>query len=58
MNYCRTDFGVGILNGKIYVVGGIVDQPVNSVECYDPNSDTWMMVNFTNFTFLIEFHQK
>ncbi|CAM9671181.1 unnamed protein product [Pylaiella littoralis] len=39
----RADFGAGLLNGRITVVGGENDQrqPMDDVEWYDPESDCW-----------------
>ena len=35
--------GVAALDNKIYVTGGEDDddQPMSSVDCYDPNTNTW-----------------
>jgi N-acetylneuraminic acid mutarotase len=41
--------GTDVVNGKIYVMGGCIRQmdrnweTVNSVEVYDPSSDSWTM---------------
>ena len=39
----RSDFGLAVLNGKIYIIGGIDSNSVmlDSVETYDPVTDTW-----------------
>ena len=44
----RIQFGVGVIAGKIYAIGGLVDpekpgepRRANLVEVYDPVSDTW-----------------
>ena len=39
-----------VMNGKIYVVGGLdaSDKAVNSIECYDPTSDSWSVVGNTD----------
>ena len=33
--------GVAALNSKIYVTGGGGGQIMSSVDCYDPNTNTW-----------------
>ena len=48
--------GVAALNSKIYVTGGCNDDnqpnnlcPVSSVDCYDPDTNTWsQMANMNN----------
>ncbi|MEW6737181.1 MAG: kelch repeat-containing protein, partial [Acidobacteriota bacterium] len=41
----RQEVGVAELNGKIYLVGGIITGAVsNSVEIYDPRNDRWSFV--------------
>lgn len=41
----RADPGVGILNGRIYVIGGQNEAGfLSSVECYDPKTFKWKMV--------------
>ncbi|CBJ27796.1 conserved unknown protein [Ectocarpus siliculosus] len=39
----RADFGAGLVNGRITVVGGENDerQPMDDVEWYDPSTDCW-----------------
>ena len=38
----RQEVGVGVLDGKVYVIGGFQDgQTVNTVERYDPVSNRW-----------------
>lgn len=45
MNHKRTDAGVGVLNGKIFAIGGQNERGVlSSVESYDPESLTWTLV--------------
>jgi N-acetylneuraminic acid mutarotase len=43
MNHPRSEVGVGLLDGKIYVVGGFLAGrvPTNIVEVYDPATDRW-----------------
>jgi len=44
MPTARGDAGVGVIDGKFYVVGGSafdVPGPLNIVEVYDPATDTW-----------------
>lgn len=41
----RQEVGVGILGGKIYVIGGLSSgQSVNTVERFDPESNSWEQV--------------
>ncbi|XP_067634320.1 kelch-like protein 5 [Eurosta solidaginis] len=40
-------------NGKMYVIGGLNKNPLKSVECYDPSTDTW-----TKCADMIEQHNK
>jgi N-acetylneuraminic acid mutarotase len=44
MRDTRFGFGVGVLNGKLYVVGGFngKDSWMRRVECYDPSKACWM----------------
>lgn len=37
--------GISVMDGKIYVLGGEEgwDRYHNSVECYDPATDTWQI---------------
>ena len=37
----RLGAGVAVVNGKIYVIGGYSQGPVNNNEEYDTNTDTW-----------------
>lgn len=38
----RTDFQLQVVNGNIYILGGLNDWEIlNSVECYDPSADEW-----------------
>jgi hypothetical protein len=42
MNFARASFGVGVVNGKLYAVGGDnSSQPMNNVEAYDPVANSW-----------------
>lgn len=42
MKYCRTFSGATVVNGKIYVAGGMVNsKPTNLVECFDPITEKW-----------------
>lgn len=50
MNVGRYSPGVGVLNGKIYAVGGSNE---TSVEYYDPNTDNWTQVSFQCFAYLL-----
>ena len=48
----RQEPGVAVLNNKIYVTGGWVtqyDDNSRSVECYDPDTNTWSKVANMNF---------
>ena len=36
--------GVAALNNKIYVTGGSDGQSMSSVDCYDPDTNTWSQV--------------
>ena len=37
--------GVAALHNKIYVTGGVHDgQPMSSVDCYDPDTNSWSQV--------------
>lgn len=45
MNLSRCFFGIGVLNGVMYVVGGCDGyQDHSSIEAYNPSSDTWTYV--------------
>jgi N-acetylneuraminic acid mutarotase len=33
--------GTGVINGKIYAVGGVSISYSDAVEAYDPGTDTW-----------------
>lgn len=37
----RYNLGVAVVDGKLYAIGGLTDQPVGVVEVYDPVSNTW-----------------
>lgn len=53
MNHRRKNPGVGVLNGRIYVVGGYNNGNVDLVEYYDPNTDMWTTVNVSIISNLI-----
>jgi len=45
MSTKRANLAVGVLNGKIYAVGGHDEnQTLSSVECYDPEQNVWSPV--------------
>ena len=37
----RTGLSASVVNGKIYVIGGMKDEPLSIVEEYNPATDTW-----------------
>ena len=40
--YSRRHSGTEVVQGKIYVVGGLIDsKPSRLVECFDPDTNTW-----------------
>lgn len=42
MAFSHRRSGVAVINGKIYVCGGLIDsKPSDLVECFDPVSETW-----------------
>ena len=42
MNVSRVEFGaVAALDGRIYAMGGVSDGDTNSVEAYNPSTNTW-----------------
>lgn len=42
MQHSRICSGATVVNGKIYVTGGLIDsKPTNLVECFDPVTETW-----------------
>lgn len=42
MNYSHRNSGATVLNGQIYVAGGMIDnRPTNFFEKYDPATDVW-----------------
>src|SRR5450755_1091022 len=43
MPTARYDLASGVLNGKLYAIGGVGSDniPVNTVEAYDPTTNTW-----------------
>lgn len=41
----RLQFGVAVLDGRLYVVGGRDGlKTLNTVECYNPHSKTWSVL--------------
>ncbi len=45
MKYSHIHSGATVLNGKLYVSGGLVDgKPSRVIECYDPATDTWTCI--------------
>ena len=38
----RSDFGVAVVNGKIYVIGGYNGSYLGTNEMYDPGADAWV----------------
>ena len=45
MHKCRSNHGVAVLNGKIWVLGGYNGESyLRSVECYCPKRNVWKMV--------------
>lgn len=46
MNIYRFAYGIAILNGLIYVAGGLCNNqtPLKSVECFDPIADQWKFI--------------
>ena len=46
----RYDLGTGVINGKLYAIGGAskLRIPLNSVEMYDPDTNRWCLVAPTN----------
>lgn len=46
MSTPRSTVGVVVLDGKLYAVGGRDGSScLNSVECYDPNTNRWTLVS-------------
>ena len=46
MSTPRSTVGVAVLDGKLYAVGGRDGSScLNSVECYDPNTNRWTLVS-------------
>jgi ribosomal protein S8 len=41
MPTARVSFGVAVINGKIYAIGGNDGNSLNTNEMYDPETDTW-----------------
>ena len=50
MNFSRCVHSSCVVNGKIYVVGGLntLNGEVKDTECYDPKLDTWTSVGKTD----------
>ena len=46
MHYARSKAAACVINGKIYVVGGLdnYDNAVLDIECYNPSTDEWSIV--------------
>ena len=45
MNGRRLQFGVAVLDDKLFVVGGRDGlKTLNTVECYDPKKKTWTLM--------------
>ena len=45
MNGRRLQFGVAVIDDKLYVVGGRDGlKTLNTVECYDPKKKTWTLM--------------
>ena len=42
--------GVAALDNKMYVTGGYAGQPMSSVDCYDPDTNTWSQVANMNIS--------
>ena len=42
--------GVAALDNKIYVTGGYAGQPMSSVDCYDPDTNTWSQLPNMNIS--------
>lgn len=51
MPYKVRNYQAVVLNGKIYVVGGLIANAIysNRFCCYDPNTDTWTEMTQANF---------
>ena len=46
MNGRRLQFGIGVIDGLLYVVGGRDGlKTLNTVECFDPQKKQWKMMN-------------
>ena len=46
MNFCRDAVGTAVLGGRIFAVGGYDGTSyLNSVECYDPQTQEWAVVS-------------
>ena len=45
MHHAHIHAGATVLNGKIYVAGGLIDsKPSRIVECFDPSKEEWTIV--------------
>ena len=46
MNIERNGHSACVMQGKIFVVGGLndKDEAVKEIECYDPSTDRWEIV--------------
>jgi kelch-like protein 2/3 len=46
MSTARSSFGVAVVDGKLYVVGGrdATNTILSSVECFDPSTGQWSAV--------------
>ena len=45
MNGRRLQFGVAVLDNKLFIVGGRDGlKTLNTVECYDPRKKTWTLM--------------
>ncbi|CAO2586407.1 Kelch-like protein 28 [Lemmus lemmus] len=49
LNIPRYEFGICVLDQKVYVIGGVtVRKHENSVECWDPDTNTWTSLERMN----------
>ncbi|CAF5207341.1 unnamed protein product, partial [Rotaria magnacalcarata] len=45
MNKRRAGASVTVLNNRLFILGGFDDNsPLDSVECFDPDTNLWIMV--------------
>jgi len=43
LKHSRIHCGATVVNGKIYITGGLIDtKPTNKVESYDPVTNEWV----------------